>query len=261
MRRLTPRGTNERQAKSVTLSPGRPRAPFKKFRPQPFITKEPVCFDTMAKKIVNDGRIGKEINWSLVIPSITRPVWEPPALEVLDRFEEFLEHADHQDSLNLNNPWLISEFPDVGLRCRYVDVVCEGVALSRHLKWAEETHTAAMTAGDQKKMAFYKGLVEALRFEESQLFDEHTSVWQLRVPRTRTMNVSAGGEDAHTSGNRGRKAPDDEKEERCDDEDEDALDCSSTTSYATAADDISIRSIDLVALIDLKPSSTTNTVI
>lgn len=45
----------------------------------------------MADNRPDDGRIGKEIDWSLVIPSITRPVWEPPALEILDWFEEEVE--------------------------------------------------------------------------------------------------------------------------------------------------------------------------
>ena len=72
----------------------------------------------------DDGRIGKEIDWSLVIPSITRPVWEPPALEVLDLLEEIAGDED-VDFFNFNNEELKREFPDPEVRLGVFDLVCE----------------------------------------------------------------------------------------------------------------------------------------
>lgn len=121
-------------------------------------------------------------------------------------------------------------------------MVSEGVALSRHLNWAEETHTAAMATSDQQKMEFYKGLVEALSFAKRQLLNGHVSIWQLRVPRTSTMKALAG-KDARPCSNTDRETLHANKEEDCDNDDKNASNSSSTTSYATAANDISIHSI------------------
>lgn len=59
----------------------------------------------MAANRSDDGRTGKEIGWSSVIPSITRLVWEPPALEILDAFKD-----DEHFTFDLNNDKMKAEY-------------------------------------------------------------------------------------------------------------------------------------------------------
>lgn len=91
----------------------------------------------MAADRSNDGRIGKQIDWSLVISSITRPV-EPPALEVLDYFEE---EEGSKFSFNLRDEveTIWAEIPDPDLRLRYLDAVCEIAPLLMYIGWTKQT--------------------------------------------------------------------------------------------------------------------------
>lgn len=109
----------------------------------------------MAEDRTNGGKIGKEIEWSLVIPSITRPTWEPHALEVLN----FLETEDGSmfDFRSENNS-MKDEMPDLEARVKFVDAACEMVPLERLYKWATETLKAARALEDQQKTSFYEGL-------------------------------------------------------------------------------------------------------
>lgn len=81
----------------------------------------------MAQNAPDDGRIGKEIDWSLVVTSITRAVWEPPALEVLDLFDD----DDTSPLLNINQYENKAGIPD-HLRLRIVDICCEVAPLAAY---------------------------------------------------------------------------------------------------------------------------------
>ena len=71
----------------------------------------------------DDTRIGKSINWSLVILSITRPTSKPPALEVLDFFEMLME--DRYLSFKMSSESMKAAFYDPDIRLRFVNLMCE----------------------------------------------------------------------------------------------------------------------------------------
>lgn len=123
---------------------------------------------TAARPMPDDGRIGKSIDWSLVIPSIIRPVWEPPALEVLDRFEE----ANAEFSLNLKHSKFKIEILDDEARLQLLDLLYEVVPLNVFGKWAKESRGTAREVGDQRKVEFYESLLEALTFDVKEVYNE-----------------------------------------------------------------------------------------
>lgn len=108
----------------------------------------------------DDGRIGKEIDWSLVVPSITRPVGEPPALEVLDE----LEDDDMEGfSFNLRDESMSTTLPHLEFRLWYLDLICEILPLDLYNDWVKKTLENAKEVENQEKVDFYEGLVEALK--------------------------------------------------------------------------------------------------
>lgn len=97
--------------------------------------------------MLDDCGIGKEIDWSLFIPPITRPVWEPPALEVLDEFEELFED---EANFNLRGDTWKAEYPDE-----------EGFSNLGSLPTAVLT-TSITTANDNEKVVSFKRVVRRL---------------------------------------------------------------------------------------------------
>ena len=115
----------------------------------------------------DDGRIGKEIDWSLVVPSIKRPVHEPPALEVLDFFDDCKDF-----SFNVASDRMKNAIPDIEARLLHMDLLSEILPLDKYFDWAKETHWHAKASGNKEKAYYYIGLMEALKFEQDELDKE-----------------------------------------------------------------------------------------
>lgn len=92
----------------------------------------------VTEEIPDDGRVGKKIHPSLVIPPITRPMLEPRALEVLDVFE-----GSCTLHFNPNSDAMKRKIPDIKYRSQYVDIDGERLANTRHIEWAYEKQRAA----------------------------------------------------------------------------------------------------------------------
>lgn len=183
----------------------------------------------------NDGRIGKEIDWSLVIPSITRPTWEPPALEVLDFFETIFEFS----GFNINSDKMKTAWPDPEVRTRLVDLMCECHSLRTYHAWVVATQGTAKEVGDGQKKEFYEGLAAAVMVDWVDVYKETIPLVNANFPGTPISELQSEREDDEGGG-----------------DDDYKYDSSSTTSYVTAKDDISAHSLeDIRGLIDLDPSS------
>ena len=136
------------------------------------------------EKRPDDGRIGKEIDWSLVIPAITRPTWEPPALKVLDFFETLDEFFNFDLSRNaMKDVW-----PDLNVRTRMVDMMSECHPLQTYHAWVEETKNAAEKVSDEGKVEFYKGLGEAVMRDWKDAFKETITLINANLPGTQLRN-------------------------------------------------------------------------
>lgn len=100
---------------------------------------------------------GLPINPSHVISSLSRPVYEPPALEVLDMFES----KEWEDEIEA---WEKS-IPDVEVRTRYVDLMMELATGVRYGEWVVQTGKEAIERGDGEREGFYEGLLRELKQE------------------------------------------------------------------------------------------------
>lgn len=193
----------------------------------------------------DDGRIGKQIDWSLVIPSVTRPVWEPPALEVLDPF-------DATFVFDLSSDKMKSIIPNTEVRMHIVDLACEIMPLFKYGKWVEETLEEARRIGDSERVGWYEGLLEEVNVQFKGVYREIMEVWNgQRLGRTMADpwpeckvedDVEVGIEGAGRIGDA--------------DEDVETQSVSSTTSYATANNEDNLSTHnghDLGDLIDLSP--------
>lgn len=187
----------------------------------------------MAPTNVDDGlgklERGKEIDWEKVIPSISRPVWEPPALEVLDAFE----HMPIDE--------IKRAIPDPAARSRFLDLYGELTTLTTYLGWACSTCLAAIEVSDQEKMSYYLGLVETVKAELKDVYIE----WRAFSAEVRGLTVDAGPHLAkpYVIFDRmlGLHA----------DVDSTGSETHSTTSYGTVRDDIPNPGEELGDLIDL----------
>ena len=100
---------------------------------------------------------GLPINPSHVISSLSRPIYEPPALEVLDMFES----KEWEDELEA---WEKS-IPDVEVRTRYVDLMMELATAVRYGEWVVGTGKEAIERGDGEREGYYEGLFGELKQE------------------------------------------------------------------------------------------------
>lgn len=100
---------------------------------------------------------GLPINPSQVISSLSRPVYEPPALEVLDMFES----KEWEDEIEA---WEKS-IPDIEVRTRYVDLMMELATAVRYGEWVVQTGKKAIAMEDGEREIYYEGLLEALKVE------------------------------------------------------------------------------------------------
>ena len=132
------------------------------------------------EKHPDDGRIGKKIDWSLVIPSITRPTWEPPALEVLDFFETLDEFFD----FDLSSDTMKAAWPEADVRTRMVDMMSECHPLRTYHAWVEETKKAAEEVGDEEKVEFYRRLAVAVMRDWKDAFKETIPLINANWPGT-----------------------------------------------------------------------------
>lgn len=165
----------------------------------------------------NDGRIGKEIDWSLVVPSITSRTWEPPALEVLDEWE------DEEDyNFNLQSDEMKSKFPNIELHLQLVDLMCEIAPLGKYLDWAGGTLKTAREAGDLLKVSFQEGLIKALEVEAAEVYKEMRAIWNAAGLGT-PMSDPRGDTDGANN-------------------EAETLSLASSNSYQTAQDDVSTHS-------------------
>lgn len=89
-----------------------------------------------------------EIDPFLVILSITRPVWEPSALEVLDWFEDMFD-GDWNGSKDYSGPGFT----------QLIELYGEFAALFTYGGWAAETQEEAENTGDEARFKFYEGLL------------------------------------------------------------------------------------------------------
>lgn len=117
---------------------------------------------------------GVEIDPAKVIPSLTRPVWEPPALEVLDMFES-------KEWENEMEAWEKS-IPDVTVRTGYVDLMMELATIIRYGEWILETGMAAIELGHLKKESYYQGLLDALKTEVREILRDIKSMEREELP-------------------------------------------------------------------------------
>lgn len=113
---------------------------------------EPV---SMFRTRLNRPGYGVEIDQSKVIPSITRPVWEPPALDVLD----ICETKEWEDNLDGK----ILRVPDIAIRTQLEDIEIEFEVREEYRHWVKATGKDAIVCGDKEKERFYEGLLKALR--------------------------------------------------------------------------------------------------
>lgn len=172
---------------------------------------------------------GKEIDWSKVIPSITRPVWEPPALEVLDAFEHM---AIDEITRAIPNPTARSQF---------LDLYGELTTLTTYLQWAIGTWLAAVELKNYEKMSYYMRLIETAKAEMKDVYIE----WKAFSVEIKAVTDHAGSDLAKAY------------------EMYDAIlglqdDGASTTSYVTAKDDIPGPGEELGDLIDLNSDDDKN---
>lgn len=128
----------------------------------------------------DDGRIGKPVDWSLVIPSITRPISEAPALEVLDFFEILME--DGYFSFNMSSESMKAAFPDPDIRLRFVDLMCECNSLQRYQNWAWSTIKEAERRGDERRVRFYTSLEKEIKWDWEAVWKEAVPVYNAILP-------------------------------------------------------------------------------
>lgn len=107
---------------------------------------------------------GLPIDPSHVISSLSRPVYEPPALEVLDMFES----KEWEDEIEA---WEKS-IPDVEVRTRYVDLMMELATGVRYGEWVVSTGKEAIERGDGEREGFYEGLLENLKVEVRNILED-----------------------------------------------------------------------------------------
>ena len=107
---------------------------------------------------------GLPINPSHVISSLSRPVYEPPALEVLDMFES----KEWEDEIEA---WEKS-IPDVEVRTRYVDLMMELATGVRYGEWVVSTGKEAIEKMDREREAFYEKLLESLKVEVRHILED-----------------------------------------------------------------------------------------
>ena len=111
-------------------------------------------FHNLGPFVIRPG-YGKDIDPTLVIPSITRPVWEPPALEVLDIFEtKFWERMEEEI--------LAKAMPNITIRTEALDHHRLLLVISRYAIWARHTGKNAIEIVDEEKEVFYEGLLHEL---------------------------------------------------------------------------------------------------
>lgn len=112
----------------------------------------------MAQNTNNTHRleIGKEIDWTKIHPSVTRAVWEPPALEVLDLFEG-IETAVLKRSVT--NSWK---------RAQLLDLYGEFLISCRYFVWICQTGDADKHDGNWTKVDWYLQLFSAV-YEDSKV--------------------------------------------------------------------------------------------
>lgn len=82
-------------------------------------------------------------------------MWEPPTLEVFDKFVYAAE--DNFDFFTFNSKELKAQLPDVEVRSRLLDLVREFALLGVYKVCADKTLKDARDVGDQAKIAFYEG--------------------------------------------------------------------------------------------------------
>lgn len=95
---------------------------------------------------------------------MARPVWEPPALEILDAFEtKNWERKDEE---------YVKILPDIGIRTQFLDSTSQYMVLGRYFNWVKETGKAAIACGDEEREAFYEGLLKELKIKFDTVTEE-----------------------------------------------------------------------------------------
>lgn len=104
---------------------------------------------------------GKDIDWTKAAPSITRPVWELPALEILDWLENMLDD-DWNGSKDYSGP----EFTQL------IELHGELAALFTYGDWAIKTKEEAESIGNEAKFKFYEGLLQEVFGDKKDTYDD-----------------------------------------------------------------------------------------
>lgn len=84
-----------------------------------------------------------------MIPPITRSAWEPPALEVLDKFE-----VNHFSFFHVDDDKFKAKIPHAEVRLQILDLMCELYPLGVYAEWVGKTQEATNEAEDQRKVDF-----------------------------------------------------------------------------------------------------------
>lgn len=117
---------------------------------------------------------GIDIDPMNVIPSIYRPISEPPALEIFDAFET-KDWEDHQEKLE-------KAITNIVLRTELLDLHKESIVLGRYTGWVKRTGKDAIAAGDEKKEAFYPQLLQELRIDYVGVVQEMVPLLMVHLP-------------------------------------------------------------------------------